>query len=276
MVTARSFQASVASVEPLSGACFLLGLDGCDPLDDALPGQFVMVRPVSWQADPLLPRPLSLLMAGSGKAELLVAAKGRGTALMSSLRPGDKAAVLGPLGSFFPPFHHGIAQVLVAGGVGLAPLVMWLLHNRGAVSENRAKGGTPPLLLYGGRTRQDLLLLDRLKALDVDLHLATEDGSKGEKGLVTDLFLSLLGSLDAGRGSSGFRALCCGPAAMMARVARICSERGAECYVSLENRMACGRGVCLGCALFDADGETYLVCKDGPVMPSGRVDFTGL
>jgi dihydroorotate dehydrogenase electron transfer subunit len=253
-------------------------LNGCKDLAASHPGQFVMLRPDDWKADPLLGRPLSLLGASADQAEFLIQVAGRGTADMVRLRPGKGVSVLGPVGSHFPEPDHGTRHILVAGGVGLAPLLMWLEHfqpdpNDPNDPNNSNNPNDPaPTLLYGGRTESQLVFLERLEATGATLLTATEDGSLGQKGLVTDLLVSTLKEHTDRRS----RVFACGPPAMMAQVAGLCRIAKVPLDVSLENRMACGRGICLGCALSTPDGETYLVCKHGPVMPADQVNWNGL
>jgi dihydroorotate dehydrogenase electron transfer subunit len=252
-------------------------LNGCTDLAAANPGQFVMLRPDTWKADPLLGRPLSLLGASAQQAEFLIQVAGRGTADMVRLHAGRNVSVLGPVGSHFPEPSQHTRHILVAGGVGLAPLLMWLEHFQ-PDDPNDAEAAPPtPTLLYGGRTGSQLVFLERLEATGANLLTATEDGSLGHKGLVTDLLVNTLKEHTGARtNKTPCRVFACGPPAMMAQVAGLCRIAKVSLEVSLENRMACGRGICLGCALSTPDGETYLVCKHGPVMPAGQVKWNGL
>jgi dihydroorotate dehydrogenase electron transfer subunit len=124
-------------------------------------------------------------------------------------------------------------------------------------------------VLLGARRADDLMALAEFRALGVDLRLATEDGSAGRAGLVTDLLAEALAEGPA-------TVYACGPTAMMRRAAELAAAAGQPCRLSLENRMACGFGVCLGCAV-PRRGEGYaLVCRDGPVFDSGELRFEGL
>lgn len=282
----KYFTATVDTIRPIGPQLFWMVLNGCTDLETAHPGQFVMLRPDSWKADPLLGRPLSLLGASAEQAEFLIQVAGRGTADMVRLHAGQNVSVLGPVGSHFPEPQQHTRHILVAGGVGLAPLLMWLEYFQPdpddpepppLVPDDSTPPPPVPRLLYGGRTAAQLVFLERLEATGVELLTATEDGSLGHKGLVTDLLVNTLKEHTGNRNNeTPCRVFVCGPPAMMAQAAGLCRIANVPLEVSLENRMACGRGICLGCALSTPEGETYLVCRHGPVMPADQVDWNGL
>ena len=169
--------------------------------------------------------------------------------------------MLGPLGTSFPAPSPEHVDLLVAGGVGLPPMFMqgaWA-SQAGLVSRSE--------MLYGGRGSADLVLLSEMKALGLDLHLTTEDGSVGLKGLVT---AALEARLDHHRGQS-VRIMGCGPNAMLWAVGRIARDRGIPCFISLEEQMACGIGVCLGCAIPARSRPFRYVCSNGPVFDAADV-----
>lgn len=277
----KYFEAAVDTIRPVGAGLYWMVLNDCADLESALPGQFAMVRPGHWGADPLLGRPLSLLGVSDGQAEFLIQQAGRGTSDMVRMKAGNKVSVLGPMGTSFPEPIEDSAYVLVAGGVGLAPLLMWL--ERFQAEDDRRPAVR---LLYGARTAPQLVFLNRMEALGTEVQTATEDGSMGHRGLVTDLLVQTLkqrpgpghpeaeGPAAAAEGKA-VRVFACGPPTMMAAAAKLCQLASAPLTVSLENRMACGRGICLGCALATPGGETYLVCRDGPVIEADRVDWSG-
>jgi dihydroorotate dehydrogenase electron transfer subunit len=259
----------------------------------ASPGQFAMVRSPMWGDDPLLPRPMSLLTAGD-RPSILIKVVGKGTGRMALAAPGEPFHLLAPLGRPWSPCPPDHRMVLVAGGVGVAPLLF--LAQRlataggasagGAVSGASAGGavsgasagsavsgasGAGVLALYGGRTSADLPLSSELEAAS-ELRVATEDGSRGTRGRVTALLEQALDELTA-QGAKA-KVYTCGPNAMMAAVARMCEARGALCEVSLETPMACGYGVCLGCPVPHRAGGFLYACMEGPCIDATSIDWS--
>lgn len=265
------FVASLVENRPLGRGSFVLRLGGCQALSSAKPGQFVMLRG-EWGRDPLLPRAFSILRTNpDGSADVLVKAVGRGTRLLEGVTTGAKLSVLGPLGSAFEPAENS-GDWLVAGGVGLAPL-LWYAERYKAKQHH---------LLYGARSAGDLVLLDEIRAAGCVVTLTTEDGSAPagwsvHKGRVTDALAMLLPK----RSAPGTRILTCGPNPMMravvelarAHVAGRADPHALQCLVSVEGEMACGIGACLGCAVPLTDGTKPFgyACTDGPVFDSARI-----
>ncbi len=258
----RYFQAKVAENRALGGGYFVLRLAGCGSLAAAKPGQFVMIRG-AWGRDPLLPRAFSLMSVSpaGGTADVLAKTVGRGTALLERSLPGAEVDVLGPLGTSFPAPDADCLDLLVAGGVGLPPLYMQgeLAAVQKLVSRSE--------LLYGGRGAKDLVLLREMEAMGLPLHLTTEDGTVGTPGLVTRV---LEARLDAHKGKR-VRVMGCGPNAMLWAVARLARAREIPCFISLEEQMACGIGVCLGCAIPARSRPYRYVCSNGPVFDAADV-----
>jgi dihydroorotate dehydrogenase electron transfer subunit len=261
----RYLNARVIENRSLGGGYFVLRLGGCEALAGSRPGQFVMLRG-DWGRDPLLPRPLSLLsVAHEGRADLLAKVVGKGTALMERSPPGSRVSVLGPLGNSFPVPSAELTDLLVAGGVGLPPLFMQ--------AESAARLGVAAgcEMLYGGRTSRDLVLLSEMRGQGLALHLATEDGSLGRRGRVTDELEARIEHWRAAAPTRRLRIMACGPREMLWAVGRIAQSCDVECYLSLEEQMACGIGVCLGCAVAAQTRPYRYVCKDGPVFPAAEV-----
>ncbi len=233
------------------------------------PGQFVMLSPgavgEARRTDPLLPRPMAVFRERETPAgpeiEVLYKRTGRGTQLLSEAVVGDRVAVVGPLGSGFAPGDAAERALLVAGGTGIASV-----YELARVERERR---TVEVLL-GARAADDLMALDDFEALGVEVFVATEDGSRGTHGLVTEV---LEARLAAGPAATVYS---CGPTPMMERCAGIAEQHGARCIVSLENTMACGFGVCLGCAAPHRRGGYALVCREGPVFDAADVVWSGL
>jgi dihydroorotate dehydrogenase electron transfer subunit len=216
----------------------------------AKPGHFVMVR-IASTLDPLLRRPLGILECRPPYIWLYYQELGRGTRLLAELGPGDSLDILGPLGNAFPEFP-GKTTLLIAGGRGIVPL----FHYAQAYSERRAL-----LLLYGGRSKADLPLLERIRALRLQgLFIFSEDGSVGQKGQVTGGLEKILHERRPDV------TLSCGPEPMLAALAGLLKPFPMRNLASLEARMGCGFGVCQGCAVAMADGSYRRVCDEGPVF----------
>lgn len=262
--------AEVAANLSESGTSWRLRLAMPEAWPEAVPGQFVMVHLGRGAGvprhDPLLPRPMAIYRTLRGEGplpvvEILYKVVGRGTALMAALRPGDRLRLVGPLGRGFPEPAPGERALLVGGGTGIASL-----HELAA----RAAARGPAAVLLGARRADDLMGRADFEALGVELRLATEDGSAGTRGLVTALLEAAL------REPGPARVYACGPTPMMEAAARLAAAAQAPCLVSLENRMACGFGVCLGCAVPRADEGFDLVCRDGPVFPAEALRWEGV
>ncbi len=254
-------QAEVVKRETLARSTLLLQLRAQDLFAQGrrpAPGQFVMLGPLlAGCADPFLNRPFSIhRLSGPDRLELLIAVVGRGTRIISALRPGDRIGLLGPLGKGFTLPDPGRPVLLLAGGLGVAPLFF-------LAEELCARGGRPRLL-YGAGSADLLVPTDGLQAQGVEVKLATDDGSAGFCGLVSGL-------LQQEPDEPGAYMAACGPMEMLEAVAALAARRGLELEVSLESRMACGLGACLGCTVFLTGGAARRVCCDGPVFPAREV-----
>ena len=256
--------AEVVASEQLCDDIFRITLMAPHIAREARPGQFVMVQTAPGM-DPLLRRPFSIHQVNAaGQLQILFKVVGRGTRLLAGMRPEDRLSVLGPLGRGFdlsgPEGGEGFC--LVGGGMGIAPLLF--------LAQNLLLAGSPNrlLVLLGARTAAEVTGLEKDFTLPgVEVAIATDDGSAGHHGLVTDLMRPRLAA------GSNWQVYTCGPYPMMRGVARICQAEGFRCQVSMETMMACGMGACLGCAISKPnDLNSYLhVCKDGPVFEMSEV-----
>ncbi len=233
----------------LNRDCFLLALKSPISLQEIKPGQFVNVE-VKDVADRILRRPISIHDVDLEKNILYIVVQkvGKATKKLSSVNKGEQLSIIFPLGNGFST--EGKNPLLIGGGVGTAPLLL-------LAKEFRRKEITPTILI-GARTNEQLFLTNRYNAVG-NLSISTEDGSVGEKGLVTANSI-LNNNFDV--------VYCCGPTPMMKAVSEWAKERNIKCYVSLENRMACGIGACLCCVNETKDGHNVCVCTEGPVFNS--------
>lgn len=236
------------------------------------PGQFVMIRNNECDG-PLLARPFSVYgfqrQQDHAVMDLLYRVVGRGTSLFSRMIPGEELCFFGPLGKGFS-IPTGVKRVLlVAGGIGVAPLI-FLLH-KGLLPAD-GKGIMETIFYLGARTAELLTGLERLCGF-CDLKICTDDGSRGYHGPVTGLLKHDIGGFDAG----DTVIYACGPKPMVRAMGNLLQDAPIPCQVSLEERMACGLGACLGCAVAVRTGEGKTdyrrVCQDGPVFDLRDIVF---
>ena len=259
--------APVVRHEALNRDHFLLTLESPRIAREARAGQFVMIQTRAG-SDPLLRRPMSIyrvLPGRRGLIQILYKVVGTGTRYLSQQPRGALLATLGPLGNGFRLPEPGIRAVLVAGGIGIAIFPF--------LAEALGKGrGPSPVLLYGGRSKRDLVALDFFRARRIPVRLATEDGSIGTRGFVTRLLETLLA---ARKPADHLELLVCGPTPMLKAVGAVATGAGVACQLALESQMPCGIGVCLGCVVpcpGDARGPMFRrVCTEGPIFRASEV-----
>ena len=224
------------------------------------PGQFVHVRVPALEKSALR-RPFSVFDAADGKVTILYKTVGRGTAALNAVKPGDEIAVMGPLGHGFPLKCDGI-PLLVGGGYGVAPL-HFLAKRLQSNNLNNQNNRTIPKLFIGGRSAADLLAIDRFKALGVEVFTATNDGSAGVKGLVTDPLDDELAKLR--EHGEKFELFACGPDPMLKAVAMRATGTGSKGWISMDRHMVCGVGACYACIQKTVRGNSRC-CVEGPVF----------
>lgn len=248
MYEMRQVTARVLSRTEVMPGTHLLWLHAPEIANAAQPGQFVTLR---CGEDTMLRRPFSIHGIQSDKVCILFAVVGRGTRWLSLKSEGDELDVLGPLGNGFQINEASRRLLLVAGGIGVAPLTFLAQQ---AIAEGRSVK-----LLSGAATAQCLYPHANVP----DLMQVTQDGSDGEKGMVTDFIPSLAGWAD--------QVFACGPIPMyrtMARMSRDLDDTPIQ--IALEQVMACGVGACRGCAVPTTRGMR-MVCQDGPVFDLGEI-----
>lgn len=251
----RKLKARVKTRQGLGSDYFILDFEAPAIAADARPGQFVMIT-VSNTMDPLLPRPFSILETDEHTVSLLIKKVGRGTRVLYNLMTGSEVDMVGPLGIGFPEVDRA---VLVAGGYGVAPF-FYLVKQKG---DHQAYE-----FCCGGETVNDVLFLPQFEQRlgRNHCHITTEDGSLGRKGLVTDALKRVLDENEP-RPKAVFA---CGPTPMLRAVHDLSGEYGVPAYVSMENIMGCGYGVCLGCVVPTTSGMIR-VCREGPVLDSRKI-----
>jgi len=194
------------------------------------------------------------------EVELIMKVMGRGTRIMAGMRNGDPISLLGPLGRPFAPPRKSERAILVAGGVGFPPLLN--------LADQMIRRGHDPekiIFLYGGRSRADIVERSRIRRLGVQLRIMTEDGSLGDRGLVTDPLNEIV------QGGGPARVYACGPEGLLKAVNEQALTLKVPGQLALEAPMPCGIGVCLGCVVPLTAGGHARVCCDGPVFEIGEV-----
>jgi len=246
------------------------------------PGQFLMVRPETG-SDPLLGRPFAVYdvtwdECGTPVAvEIVYLVLGAGTAALARQRHGDRVRIWGPLGNGFgaPP---GGDVVFVAGGIGQTPFLAlgrWWLGAASYAGESFADASrcSSATLFYGARDASYLAGLDDFRAAGIHVEVATDNGTAGHHGYVTDLLTSRLE-----RGGRPSHVVGCGPVPMLKALTKVVTREGISCDLSLENHMACGFGACFSCVtpIRQEDGTSDLrrVCVEGPIFDAKDVVFS--
>jgi dihydroorotate dehydrogenase electron transfer subunit len=246
-----------------------------------VPGQFLMIR-LADVNDPLLGRPLALYdvvldAAGQPAAiDVVYLVLGKMSGRWADCGAGTDLDVWGPLGNGFPPrpTEH---LIMVAGGIGQTPFLALgqecLGSRRYGDSGHHISAAQKVTLCYGVRTAELAAGVDDFRAAGFDVRLASDDGTIGHHGLVTNL---LREALDETAGRNRLVA-CCGPELMMEAVAEICHAAGAPCWVSLETPMACGIGICFSCVakVRQADGgwDYKRTCVEGPIFDAEKIEW---
>ena len=256
----------VTGIEQLAEDTYVLGYNRPDTAEVIRAGQFCMISPRPGTSSVFLPRPFSYYRTdGDGGIEILFRTFGKATRWMAGLRPGESIGEFGPLGNSFTYPATARRAILVGGGIGLPPMVM--------LAGELAARGLEVELIYGELTGARLVELSGILPSGVNVHIATEDGQAGHRGLVTEIFAPMFSKCD-----NPPAVYSCGPNQMMAALAAMISPERVELFqASCEEYMACGRGICQGCVIpvWNGDETVYLrCCTEGPVFNGFEVAWT--
>lgn len=250
-----SLQSGIIDKKQLTDDIYMLHILCPEIASLIIPGQFLHIR----CGDKTLRRPISVCDCDENSVKIVFKVKGSGTRYLSERKAGDILDIIGPLGNGFELSEYK-KVLLVGGGIGIPPLLYLA----------RRKPGTSALL--GFRNSDEIILQDEFSSVCKNVTVMTDDGSKGQKGFVTENLYNTIKD-------NGIDCVCAvGPTVMMSAVAKIADDAGVCCFVSLEERMGCGVGACLTCACkIKRNGtDEYLhVCKDGPVFNASEVVFDG-
>lgn len=262
----RSLMAEVRDIYAVAEGIYELELLAPEVAAKAKPGQFLMIRP-NKLGEPFLGRPMGIYDTNTeaGTITILFEVHGHGTELLAEVKKGDKLPLIAPLGNGFDVVGQPRRVMIVGGGIGIAPLY--------PLANALAAAGVDFEVVVGAQTADRLLAMDRLVRLGMPVHVYTDDGTMGKQGYPS------VGVAERLAAEKFDQVFCCGPMPMMRGVAQICEAYGVPCQVSLEERMGCGFGICVGCVIDHkaADGtlSKKRVCYDGPVFDSKEVVWHG-
>lgn len=277
--SARQHHAVVDRVRPMAQDTWAVRIRQPELARQIMPGQFFMIRPTAG-SDPLLGRPFALYDVYGDDPQQPVGVEfgfvvvGKLTSLMSSWKSGDSVQIWGPLGNGFPvPAARRL--ICVAGGIGQTPFLAVArealgLREYGQPARVVEQPPQSVVLCYGVRSRDYLAGQDDFNIPGLDLRIATDDGSQGHHGYVTDLLQDCLSE-----SASETQVYCCGPEPMMKAVGEVCAAASVPCWLSMETPMACGFGACFSCVarIRDDDGswDYRRTCVEGPVFKAERL-----
>ncbi len=256
----KYLSSKIISNQQLSKSFFQMDINCPEIVKISEPGQFVNIY---FSGDKkIFPRPFSIAGAKNGILKIVYKVVGSQTLQMSRWKSGHDLKILGPLGNKFS-IKTGGTHVLIGGGVGIAPMLF--------LKDSLVTKNSKPYLLIGARNKDEMFLFEDYES---ELNLSTDDGSHGFRGNVVSYFQALVDSME-----KPLHVYCCGPDKMLEVLAAYCKKMKFDLQVSIEKVMACGMGLCQGCATKTKteSGEIKysLVCKDGPVYNAGDVFFNG-
>jgi len=244
----------------ISGKTYMLKLKAPEIASFVKPAHFVMIKPTPQDFyDPLLRRAFAIADVEDDTIAVYYDVYGKGTQAISQKREGETINVLGPLGNrLFPEDYDN--YIVIGGGIGYAGLSLFLKQLK--------KHSKKFVAIYGARKKEDLSMIKWNEENQIQPIYYTEDGSFGRKGLVTQDLKDIIKS------NPNAPLIVCGPKGMMKAVAKIAKEENTLCYLSLESKMACGIGICVGCVVKNVKSDTYVrVCYEGPVFEANEIEL---
>ncbi|MDD4954595.1 MAG: dihydroorotate dehydrogenase electron transfer subunit [Candidatus Omnitrophica bacterium] len=256
----KQLKVKTAFIKEIKPDVFLIGLDSGYIAKTAKPGQFLHIKVD--EKNTILRRPLSIHKIDKNLIYILFRVRGRGTKILSGKTKGNIIDVIGPLGNGFNTLTSSRAlNILVAGGMGVAPLVF--LGKKLTEIKNQ-KSKCKNLVLLGAKSKKEVLAEKEFKKLRFEINIATDDGSRGFKGNVAELLKKILSTYQHDNISTNIYA--CGPKEMFYEIKKVIAKYPSiQAQVSFEQFMGCGLGICYGCVIETKEGYKK-VCKDGPVF----------
>ena len=262
---AKQEQAELINKEQLTSDIYKFSVQAPKIVKDAKPGNFIEIR-VSDQTEPFLRRPISIynLDRENGILEFIFQVKGKGTEILAKKKIGDLIDIVGPLGYGTFKYENYNNLAIIGGGIGVFPLY--------ELAKCAKKDNKNVNIYLGFRNKEYVVLEDEFKNVSDNLTITTDDGSYSEKGFAINF---LEKDIEAGKVDSIYA---CGPLPMLKTVQKLAVEKNIPCQISLEEKMACGLGVCLGCAVKTAKSpkdapEYWHGCKAGPVFQAKDVEI---
>ncbi len=247
--TPKELTVRVKKINKIKTDIFLLSFDSVYISKNSSPGQFLHIKIIKT----ILRRPFSIHCVKGKTVFILFRIRGRGTQILSDYKKGDELNIIGPLGRGFCLNSKSGKNILLAGGLGVAPLVFLA---------DRLKQ-TKPIAILGAKDKNDTICADEFRKRGCRVYIATEDGSKGRKGTAVDILKSLFNKFNK---SDKINLYTCGPEGMFKGMKKaIGKNKNVNCQVSFEQFMGCGLGSCCGCTIETKNGYKK-VCKDGPVF----------
>ena len=254
-------KAPVLSNDEIANEIYSLKLESPEIAQSNSPGQFINIQ-TNPGGNPIWRRPFSIARIQKDTIEIIYKAIGTGTNQMAALSAGDVSDIIGPLGNTFSlELSQNVTPLLIGGGLGFAPLII--------LRDYFVRSGIKPVLFMGALNKSEHYYTEDTEA---ELHLTSDDGSLGKPGFVTGALTDYLREHPDG----SFQAFSCGPEPMMKAVAHVCRENAIPLELSIEREMACGIGLCQGCAIEQKPPHKKyaLVCKDGPIFNAEHLVFT--
>ncbi|MBN1981469.1 MAG: dihydroorotate dehydrogenase electron transfer subunit, partial [Chitinivibrionales bacterium] len=261
--SARQFSATIHTNKAISHDMYHLVFSWDVPTRKPCSGQFFTLR-VSELTQPLLRRPFAYsgFNPVTNTASCIYLKRGVATQLLTSRQPGDRVDIIGPLGNGFTFDDQSGSTIVVAGGVGLGPMIF--------CAEQLMRSGKKVTFIFGCRSSNHLPQVHFRQVVTASTVICTDDGSYGFHGTTID-YLKTLGS----EITAASVLYACGPTPMLAGCASFAASSGIPCFVSMEQTMACGVGACMGCVVRRSDGVSFArVCKDGPVFNAQEIAWT--
>lgn len=258
-------KAKLIAKEELISGIFKFSVEAPEVVEQAKIGQFIEIR-VNDDIEPFLRRPISIhnMDRKSGKLEFIFQVKGKGTEILAKRNVGDLIDIVGPLGNGSFDYSKYERIGIIGGGIGVFPLY--------ELAKNAKNDGKDVSIYLGFRNKDLVVLEDEFKNVSTNFVLTTDDGSYSKKGFAIDF---LKEDIENGKVDSIYA---CGPLPMLRAVQKLAIEKDIPCQLSLEEKMACGLGVCLGCAVKTSDSTKEApqykhVCKNGPVFDAKDVEI---